>query len=155
AFFIRAVLEVLDAVLDGVIRDDDAGVAGSAEGLHLGDGHRALVEVAAVLGRDVAPAAAAGLRVARVLGGQLELLVELGALVGVLLLADEAAEEQEREAVAVHVDAGLEAAAGVADQAAGLDAVEQPVAGAADVVAVLALADGAALAEERHPGQRR
>src|SRR5262245_39649753 len=71
ALVVGAVLEVLDAVLDRLARDDDAGVARGAQGLHLRDGDRALVEVVAVLRADVAPAATVRLRVARVLGGAL------------------------------------------------------------------------------------
>ena len=42
----------------------DAGVAAAAQPLHLGDRGRAFVEVVAVLGADVAPAAGLGLRLA-------------------------------------------------------------------------------------------
>ena len=44
---------------------------------------------------------------------------------------------------------------GVADQPVGLDSIHQEVEGAADVVSVLALAEGAALAEKRHAAQGR
>src|SRR5262249_33309056 len=55
------VVEVLLRHLDGLGRDLDAGVAGSAKRLYLRDGHRALVEAAAIARRDIAPAAAVGL----------------------------------------------------------------------------------------------
>src|SRR5207248_3062386 len=107
--------QILDGVLDGVGRNLDAGVAGGAERLQLRDGDRALVELVAVLGRDVAPAAARGLGFARELAGARQDVLELAALVGVLFLAVDAAEEQQTEAVSVHVANALSLFAGVAD----------------------------------------
>src|SRR5262249_50436968 len=59
-------LQILDAPVDDLLGHDDAGVAGGADGLHLRDRDRAFVEIAAVHGRHVAPAAAVGLRLARI-----------------------------------------------------------------------------------------
>src|SRR5207253_1884674 len=62
------IAEILLGHLDGLVGDLDAGVAGGAEGLDLGDGDGPFVEVAAVLRRDITPAAARGLGVVRELG---------------------------------------------------------------------------------------
>src|SRR4029077_12482193 len=53
----RTLLEVFLRLLDDALGDDDAGVAAGAQRLHLGDGRRALVAVAALLARRVIPAA--------------------------------------------------------------------------------------------------
>src|SRR5438876_228456 len=59
-------LQILDAALDDLLGHNDTGVAGRPDCLHLGDGHGAFVEVAAVHRRHVPPSAAVGLRLARV-----------------------------------------------------------------------------------------
>src|SRR5262249_47272330 len=76
---VSGVRKVLDALLDRILGDDDAGVTRRPQALHLRDGDRALVEVGAVLRRDVAPAATRGLRVVGVLAGLLQDLHQLGA----------------------------------------------------------------------------
>src|SRR5262249_3652115 len=145
------VLEVVLGLLDDVLRDRDAGVAAGAQGLDLGDRHRPLVLVGAVGLGGVEPAALRGLGVADVLDGPREDVLEAVAALLVLLVAVNGGEEQRGEAVAVHVAAGLGRVVGVADQAVAvalLAAVHQPLGHFADLLAVLALADGAALHEE-------
>ena len=53
-----AFLDVVDGLVDDFLGHGNAGVAAAAQPLHLGDRGRAFVEAAAVLGADVAPAAA-------------------------------------------------------------------------------------------------
>src|SRR5205814_1220710 len=74
-------------------------------------------------------------------------------LVLVLLLAIDAGKEQKAEAVPVHVATGLAGNVRVADLTAGLRAGNQPVARQADVLGILAGADGAALTEQGHTAQ--
>ena len=53
----RAFADVVDGLVDDFLGHGNAGVAAAAQPLHLGDGGRAFVEIVAVLGADVAPAA--------------------------------------------------------------------------------------------------
>src|SRR5262249_6683856 len=112
-----AVLQVVVALLDDRLGDRDAGVAGRPQGLHLGDRHRALVGVAASGLGGVVPAALRGLGVADVLDRPRQDVTQFLAAVLVLLVAVDAGEEQQGEAVAVHVAARLGRVVGVADQA--------------------------------------
>ena len=100
---ILAVVDVFLGVVDDFAGHDDAGVAAAAEALHLRDRGGAFVEVVAVLGADVAPAAAGRLGLAAEVAGLLELLDELLAALFVLFLAQHLREEEHREAVAVGV----------------------------------------------------
>src|SRR5262249_20991431 len=127
ALGVGAVGQVLDRLVDDLLGHDDAGVAGGAQGLQLGDGDRALVEVAAVGRGDVAPAAAVGLGLAAELDGARQDVFHLLAAVAVFLFAVDAGEEHEGEAVPVHVAAGLAGVVGVADQAVGLAADHEPI----------------------------
>src|SRR5262245_44073497 len=148
ALGVGGVGQVLDRLVDDFFRHHDAGVAGGPDRLELGDRHRALVEVAAVGRRHVAPATAAGLGPAAELHRPRQDVLQLLAAVAVLLLAVDRRQEEQGEAVTVHVAAGLAGVVGVADQAVGLAADHQPIDGPADAVGVLALADGAAFHEE-------
>src|SRR5579885_80983 len=58
ALGVGAVLQVLDALVDDLLGNDDARVARRPQALHLRDGDGAFVKAAAVRRRDVAPAAA-------------------------------------------------------------------------------------------------
>src|SRR5260370_30689 len=60
----RAVLQIFVSLIDDRLGDRDAGIAGGAERLHLGDGHRAFVKAAAVGAGNIAPTAARRLRLA-------------------------------------------------------------------------------------------
>src|SRR5262249_25675931 len=148
-----AVAEVFLGLLDAVAGDDDAGVAGSADALHLGDGDRALVEVGLVLGGHVAPAAGRVLGLVAVLGGPLQDGDQLLAAAEGVLLADQAGQEQQAEAVLVHVAPVLAADRdGVADQPVGLGLAHDEVGAPADLLAEAALAQRAALHEHGQPG---
>src|SRR5262249_12650211 len=136
--------EIFDRVLDRLGRNLDAGVAGGAQALELGDGDGALVELIVVLGGDVAPAAPAGPGVAGELAGPRQDVFELAALLLVLLIAVDAGEEQQTEAVPVHVANALALLTRVADEAIGLRLGHEPVPGATEVLGVFAGADSAA-----------
>src|SRR5262249_126551 len=147
-----AVAEILLGLLDAVAGDDDAGVAGGADGLHLGDGDRALVEVGLVLGGHVAPAAGRVLGLVAVLGGPLQDGHQLLAAADGVLLADQAGQEQQAEAVLVHVAPVLAPALhGVADQPIGLGLAHDEVGALTDLPAEAALAQGAPLHEHGQP----
>src|SRR5262249_2632329 len=152
----RGVLQVVVRLLDDGLGDGDAGVARRPQRLRLRDRHRPLVLVVAVLGGGVEPAALGGLGVADVLDGPGEDVLGLGRAVRVGLVVVDAGQKVRGEAVAVHVAAGLGRVVGVADEAVAVGALHaalhEPVGAAADVVGVLALADGAALAEQGHAG---
>jgi hypothetical protein len=85
----RAAVNVGDRLVDDLPRHRDAGVAAAAEPLHLRDRGGALVEVVAVLGAHVAPAAVLRLGPARELDGPGEHGDELLAASLVLLLAEQ------------------------------------------------------------------
>ena len=78
-------------------------VAAAAEALHLRDRGRAFVEIVAVLGADVAPAAAGRLGLAAEVAGLFERVDQLLAALLVFLFAQHLREEEHREAVAVGV----------------------------------------------------
>src|SRR5205823_10750943 len=82
-----ALLEVVVGVVEDFLGDDDAGVAGGPQPLHLGDGDGAFVEAVAVGRRDVAPAAAVGLGLAAEIDRLGQNLFELLAALAVFFFA--------------------------------------------------------------------
>ncbi len=97
-------------------------------------------------------------------GGGDDLLEFLAALVVVLLPVD-GGKEEEGEAVAVHVAAGLAGPGGVDEESVGLGPgyagvvpvgfFHEPPGAAEDVLLVLAVADGAALTQQGHAAEGR
>ncbi len=143
--------------LDDGLGDGDAGVAGGAEGLDLGDGHGALVVVAPLGFGSVVPAAAAGLGVSTIGDRAGEDVLELFAALTVFLIAVDGGEEEHAEAVAVHVAGRFRRIVRVADEAVAIAVLlaflHEPVGGAADVLGILAFANGAAFHEQGHTGR--
>ena len=147
-----AFADVVDGFVDDFFRHGNAGVAAAAQALHLRDGGRAFVKIAAVLGADIAPAAGRGLGLAGELDGLGQHVDQFLAAVCVFFLAQHLREEQHRIAVAVGVAV---VARGIADQAVRAAAGEQIIDRQADVLGVLALRGGRAFGQQGHAGQRR
>src|SRR5262249_12614182 len=134
-----AVFQVFVGLVDNALGNDDAGVPGRPQRLHLGDGDRAFVEAAAVGAGDVAPAAARRLRLTGESDGARQNAFQLLAPFAVFLLAVNLREEEQGEPVAVHVPARLGGVVRVADEAVALAAFHEPIGTFADALGVLAL----------------
>ena len=148
----RAFVDVFDGFVDDFLGHGDAGVAAAAQALHLGDGGRAFVETAAVLGADVAPAAVVGLGLAGELHGLGEHFNQFLAPGFVFFFAQHLREKQHRVAVAVGVAI---VARRVADQAVRATVAAEIIDRPANVRGVLALRGGRAFLQQRHAGQGR
>src|SRR5579875_346221 len=107
AVAIRGVTEVFLSHFDGLLGHSNAGVASRSQGLYLSDRHRAFIEVATLAGRNVTPAAAAGLGRVREFAGPFENIHKTTAAIPLFFLPHNARKKKSSEAVTIHVASGF------------------------------------------------
>ena len=142
-----AFFEILDRLFDHRARNQETRVVRRAQGLHLGDRHRAFVAGAGSVGPPPCPALPLAGQGHRLANRHLHLLAQR-------LLGDHAVDrrqEHEGEAVPVHRDASLLRRAG--DQPRGRGAAHQELDGALNVLGVLAARGRVSVGEDRRARQ--